>query len=226
MTLNEVLTLAVLFVQACLIAGQLYVYNEQRKLMANQLRVSTADAERARTHDRLSVRPLLDFDSDGDRRHLSVVLENHGSGVAVSVVMDVLVNGKSVPTNTNAEWPLPLLRALGLTDADLDLKKIQRGYVTMPAGTLRAGGKLQIIDFHFSGRMDVNALCKKMRITAAYQSLYGDEDGTFRTEIDWAKFRQGAIADSGRCRPLIPEYAGPVFRAMSGHHSGACRHRV
>jgi len=33
-------------------------------------------------------------------------------------------------------------------------------------------------------------------------------------------------ADSGRCRPLIPEYAGPVFRAMSGHHSGACRHRV
>ena len=33
-------------------------------------------------------------------------------------------------------------------------------------------------------------------------------------------------ADSGRCRPLIPGQAGPVFRAMSGHHPGACRHRV
>jgi hypothetical protein len=33
-------------------------------------------------------------------------------------------------------------------------------------------------------------------------------------------------ADSGPCRPLIPEHAGPAFRAMPGHHSGACRHRV
>jgi hypothetical protein len=33
-------------------------------------------------------------------------------------------------------------------------------------------------------------------------------------------------ADSGRCRPLIPRHAGPAFRAMSGHRSGASRHRV
>lgn len=40
--------------------------------------------------------------------------------------------------------------------------------------------------------------------------------------VTWVR----GIADSGRCRPLIPEHAGPAFRAMSGHHSGTCRHRV
>ena len=34
------------------------------------------------------------------------------------------------------------------------------------------------------------------------------------------------IAYSGPCRPLIPEHAGPPFRSMPGHDSGACRHRV
>jgi hypothetical protein len=38
--------------------------------------------------------------------------------------------------------------------------------------------------------------------------------------------RRSRAAYSGPCRPLIPEHAGPPFRSMPGHHSGACRHRV
>ena len=44
--------------------------------------------------------------------------------------------------------------------------------------------------------------------------------------VAWLDSDIAQCADSGRCRPLIPEHAGPPFRAMSGHHSGACRHRV
>ena len=31
---------------------------------------------------------------------------------------------------------------------------------------------------------------------------------------------QGSDAYSGRCRPPVPEHAGPAFRSMPGHRSG------
>jgi hypothetical protein len=179
LTYNEGLTVLVL-------VGQLTVFVQQRKLMAQQLAVSAEAEKRAQRHDRLSVRPFLDFDVNASRMHLKVVLENHGAGVALNLRLEITVEGHLVPIDTDEEWLRPLLRALGLTDRDLAQGREQRGYVSHPVATLRPGGQIVVTDFHFSGTVDTKKLCSKLLISAEYESLYGAQEDPFHAKVAWS----------------------------------------
>jgi hypothetical protein len=172
------MTLAVL-------AAQLVVFVQQRKLMAEQLKVSTEADERARKHDRLSVRPFLDFKADSTQPNLLVLVENHGAGSALNVRIEVKVDGKIVPTNTGEPWPKRLLTALGVTDIDL-AHTIQLGFLPMPTTHLRPGGDIKLVDLHFSDAKDVQALCRRLSFEAHYESVYLNEDEPFVSRLNWS----------------------------------------
>jgi hypothetical protein len=181
MTDNEGMTLAVL-------AAQLVVFIQQRKLMAQQLKVSAESEKRAQRHDRLAVRPYLDFQTTGGNGKIKVVLENHGIGPAVNVVLHVLVDGESVAAEPNRweEWPKPLLKALDIKQLDLVAGADQKGYLTMPSATLRPAATIDVIDFHFGPNVDLTKLRSRLRLSATYQSIYKGEDEDFTAEMVWS----------------------------------------
>lgn len=169
LTINEDLTLLVL-------GGQLVVFWQQRRLMAQQLRLTVDAEERSRRHDRLSVRPYIDFVLNATPKHFSVFLENHGTGPAINVRVEARIDGNLVSGDT---WPTSLLRALNLGIGDFDLEKIQHGVVPMPSAQLRAGGQIRLLDLHFSETVDVGALRRRLMLEARYESIYLSEDEPF-----------------------------------------------
>jgi len=177
MSLNETLTLLVL-------VGQLVVFWRQRSLMAGQLKLSRDAELRAQRHDRLSVRPFLDFDSACGPGYLKVTMTNHGAGPALKVSLAIYVDGSEVKPAAGLEWPRTLLAALGIKNHQLASQE-QHAYAIEPSTTLGPGRSVCIFDFHLVGTVDTPSILSKVNISVQFESLYGTEDGLLSAQINW-----------------------------------------
>jgi hypothetical protein len=174
---TESLTLLVLIAQSALIGGQLYVYNKQRQLMAQQLQAFTDSEERTQRHNRLSVRPYLDFTSYADPDKVDFRLINHGLGVAIIVSLDVFVDGEPISGDGALDRARNMFRALDLGTQHFN-PRLPLPAVNLPTvnAAVGAGSHIQLFDFQLGRSLPIGDIFKRIRMVAHYKSLYDEPD--------------------------------------------------
>jgi hypothetical protein len=175
LTLNEKLTLSVIGGQLLVLVGQLVVFRQQRILMGRQLDVSGEAEKRAQRHDRLSVRPYLDFAGYQDPDRLDLKLINHSLGVANIESIEMHVGTHPIIVGGALDRGRKVLTALGLRTQHFD-PRLPLPAVILPTEqtALGAGMHIQLIEFHFGRSFPAGDCQKQMRLIVHYSSLYGD----------------------------------------------------
>jgi hypothetical protein len=187
--LNERLSTIILFVQCAILAVQLW-------LIYRQLTVSRDAEARAQRHDRLSVRPYLDFATQSERGSLRAVLSNHGNGVAIIGAFTFTVDGKEILGPTGTGQLREFLEALGLAEDGLDPRFTSRAnWIATPAG-LRSGGEIVVLDVRLRASFNVDALRSRIVMKVRYKSLYDEE---FEQLCNW---QPSSARVAGLDRPL------------------------
>ena len=172
MTLTEQLTLGVLSAQLFVFGAQLVVFRQQRKLMARQLQLGMDAEERARTHDRLSVTPALDFTLDCVSERILIQLMNYGIGPAKLAELKIFVDEQPFAP------PIALKPAIEVLCAQLGISWGSACYLRESRRTswIAAGGNLRVLDLSGVGTLSAAmAMRDRIRVTASYESIYGEK---------------------------------------------------
>ncbi len=173
MTLAEKLTLWVLGGQLLVLAGQLVVFRQQKKLMTRQLQVSAEAEERAQRHDRLMVRPYLDYQMYFVPGQMRIVLTNEGSGVAIIKQFDVLIDDDKLPDEVvSIDVTRAFINALSFSPEAFDPRFKPTANMVVSDTALRPGGEIEILNFRLVGGMYSAEHMKRIRILVEYESLY------------------------------------------------------
>src|SRR5271170_1466890 len=123
---------------------QAIVLGVQLVLIWLAFKLSKEAEVRSQRHDRLSVKPYLDFRSMRQTRGYRPEVENHGLGVAIISDLTIWIDGH--PQSMAGEPVGGLLPVLGLTADALELNELSSVNRFVPPVALKAGGVLSVID--------------------------------------------------------------------------------
>jgi len=165
---------------AAVLAVQLY-------LIWRTYRLTRETESRSQRHDRVSVRPALEFYTFGDTASLRIVLNNFGLGPARIRDQLFTVSGQE---RRPGETPGPvdalheLLRAEGIPLEELLMLR-----EFAPGTWMGAGEEWECVKIGLSGytREQAFALRDKILIKVVYESIYGDDDPLFEVESGFTR---------------------------------------
>ena len=129
----------------------------------------------SRRHNRMSVKPVLDFDREVRPKEMfSISLKNHGVGVAIIQSIRIENNGKRLPFGADAVNEIA-------KDYPISLPSFEFSEID-PRTALSAGAEVLLfsVKLHGVNDDDRSALLKmfnESRIHVRYESVYKEEDG-------------------------------------------------
>ncbi len=138
--------------------------------------IAVYEARQTRKHNRLSVRPRLNFElvRSRSRKMIGIKIMNYGLGPAVVASWSVKVAGKAV--NNTDDWTKPLKKH-GIQKSGVEWTHMK------PKGIIPAGDAVWVLGIPCSPddmevRNKLDKLCPGVKIDIGYRSMYEEETFT------------------------------------------------
>jgi hypothetical protein len=146
----------------------------QLVLIWRTYKLSREAEARAERHDRVSVRPVLDFYTFGDAGILRIVLSNYGIGPARILEQVFTINGKNYRPG-DSPGPTEALHEL-LRSSGLPQEALQMLNEFAPRTWMGAGAQWDCVVIALPGytRERTFQLRDEILVKVKYESLYGD----------------------------------------------------
>jgi len=135
--------------------------------------IATWQGMETRRHNRLSVRPKLDFSFNVSRNSFGYSILNQGLGPAIITERKIFLDGKEfIPQTKYFGWPAALQDTLQLMNMNLDSSPLSKGV------TIRAGQPRIIIEFYEQDNKDLTidprVIYRRLAFKINYESMYGE----------------------------------------------------
>lgn len=135
--------------------------------------IATWQGMETRRHNRLSVRPKLDFSFEVGKNGFGYSILNQGLGPAIITEAKIFLDGEEfIPQRSHFGWALALQDTLQLMNMTLDALPLSKGV------TIRAGQPYTIIELYEQGEKDLTIdpkmIYRRLAFKINYESMYGE----------------------------------------------------